>query len=149
MREIRTSGLMSGERKRAAHAPRLSSTLPVRAEMVASVLDYPWSSARAHAGLTPAPEWLDHRAWAERYPAPKWREILGLGFRLSGDLDRLREATRTGRPFGSKDFVAELEAKLERNLEPQKRGRKPKSMTNAASPGESSGDRLPDGFEKG
>lgn len=71
---------------------------PVRAEMVASVLDYPWSSARAHAGRTRPPEWLDHRAWADRYPAPKWREVLGLDFRLSGDLDKLREATRTGRP---------------------------------------------------
>ncbi|MCW5966817.1 MAG: hypothetical protein KIT83_22445 [Bryobacterales bacterium] len=149
MREIRTSGLMSGERKRALHAPRLSSTLPVRAGMVASVLDCPWSSARAHTGLTPAPEWLDHRAWAERYPAPKWREILGLGLRFSGDLDRLCEATRTGRPFGSKDFVAELEAKLERNLVPQKRGRKPKPKTHAASPGESPRHRLPDAVEKG
>jgi putative transposase len=133
----------------AAYAMRYVEFNPVRAEMVASVLDYPWSSARAHAGLTPAPEWLDHRAWAERYPAPKWREILGLGFRFSGDLDRLREATRTGRPFGSKDFVAELEAKLERNLDPQKRGRKPKPKTHAASPGESPGHRLPDAAEKG
>lgn len=103
-------------------------------EMVASVLHYPWSSARAHARLTPAPEWLDHRAWADRYPALKWREVLGLGVHLSGGLDKLREATRTGRPFDSKDFVAELEAKLERNLVPPKRGRKPKSATAAASP---------------
>ena len=72
-----------------------------------------------------------------------------MGFRLSGDLDRLREATRTGRPFGSKDFVAELKVKLEGNLDPQKPGRKPKPKTNAASPGKSQGDRLPNGFEKG
>jgi hypothetical protein len=81
--------------------------------------------------------------WADRYPPPKWCEILGLGFRLSGDLDRLREATRTGRPFGSKDFVAELEAKLERNLEPQKRGREPRLKATAAAQGESPGDWLP------
>ena len=31
-----------------------------------------------------------------------------------------------GTSFGSKDFVTELEAKLERILDPQKRGRKPK-----------------------
>ena len=117
--------------------------------MVASVLEYPWSSARAHAGLSPPPEWLDHRAWAVRYPAPKWREILGLGFRLSGDLDRLREATRTGRPFGGKDFVAELEAKMEQNLEPQKRGRKPKPAALAATASARPMDRLPDGAEKG
>ncbi|MCC6265042.1 MAG: transposase [Bryobacterales bacterium] len=41
-------------------------------------------------------------------------------------LDRRREATRDGRPFGGKDFATDLEAKLERVLEPQKRGRKPK-----------------------
>ena len=58
--------------------------------------------------------------------------MLGLGFRQSGDLDRLREATRNSRPFGSKDFVAELEAKLERALKPQKRGRKPKNSDDVA-----------------
>ncbi|MDZ7640060.1 MAG: hypothetical protein U5J83_17720 [Bryobacterales bacterium] len=96
---------------------------PVRAEMVESVLDYPWSSAQAHSGLIAAPEWLETRDWQERYPPMKWKEVLGLGFRHSGDLDRLREATRTGRPFGTDDFVAELEAKLDRNLFPQKPGR--------------------------
>ena len=48
MREIRKSGLMSGERKRALHAPRLSSTLPVRARMARKATDWRWSSARAH-----------------------------------------------------------------------------------------------------
>jgi len=101
---------------------------PVRAEMVESVLDYPWSSARAHVGLEAAPDCLgaNDNDWAARYPADKWRQVLGLGFRLSGDLDRLREATRTGRPFGAPDFVAELETKLNRALLPQKRGPKPK-----------------------
>ena len=129
MREIPTSGLMNGERKRALHAPRLSSTLPVRAEMVESVLDYPWSSAQAHAGLIAAPEWLETRGWEDRYPPLRWKEVLGLGFRHSGDLDRLREATRTGRPFGTDDFVAELEAKLDRTLFPQKPGPKPKQAS--------------------
>lgn len=40
---------------------------------------------------------------------------------------RLRQTTRTGRPFGAPDFVAELEAKLDRTLHPRKRGRKPKT----------------------
>ena len=46
----------------AAYAMRFVEFNSVRAEMGASLLDYPWSSARAHAGLAPAPEWLDHRA---------------------------------------------------------------------------------------
>ena len=110
---------------------------PVRAEMVASVLDYPWSSARAHAGTEVAPDWLDAKGWTAHYSTERWREVLGLGFRLSGDLDRLREATRTGRPLGAPDFVAELEEKLERTLTPCKRG--PKSAkakpTASAAPG--------------
>ena len=47
MREIRKSGLMSGERKRALLVPRLSSTLPVRAKMAKKAKDWRWSSARA------------------------------------------------------------------------------------------------------
>jgi hypothetical protein len=93
--------------------------------MGSPVLDYPWSSARVHAGLEALPDWLRAEDWAVRYPADKWQQVLGLGFRLSGDLDRLREATRTGRPYGAPDFVAELEGKMNRVLLPQKRGRKP------------------------
>jgi hypothetical protein len=47
------------------------------------------------------------------------------------------------------DFVAELEGKLERNLDPQKRGRKPKLNATAAAQGESSQSRLADGLAKG
>lgn len=109
----------------AAYAMRYVEFNPVRAEMVESVLDYEWSSARAHSGVAPTPTPLSLDAWASQYPAAKWKEVLGLGFRHSGDLDRLREATRTGRPFGTPDFVAELEAKLARTLFPQKPGPKP------------------------
>lgn len=98
---------------------------PVRAGMVESVLDYAWSIAMAHVGLDAASPRNGSEDWAARYPPEKWREVLGLGFRLSGDLDRLRKATRTGRPFGAPDFVAELVAKLDRALLPQKRGPKP------------------------
>ncbi|MCC7341107.1 MAG: hypothetical protein IT170_08475 [Bryobacterales bacterium] len=110
----------------AAYAMRYVEFNPVRAGMAASVLDSPWSSARVHAGLASAPEWLEHRAWAGSGPSPKGRETPGLGFRESGDRDRLREATRNGRPFGRKGFVTGLEAKLERVLEPRTCGRKPK-----------------------
>lgn len=109
----------------AAYALRYVEFNPVQAEMVATVLDYPWSSARVHAGLETPPDWLAAADWAVRYPTDKWRQVLGLGFRLSGDPHRLREATRTGRPYGTPDFVTELEGKMNRVLSPQKRGRKP------------------------
>jgi putative transposase len=112
-----------------AYAMRYVEFNPVRAERVESVLDYPWCSAQAHAGLIAAHDWLKTRDGEERYPPRKGKEVLGLGFRYSGDLDRLREATRTGRPFGADDFVAEREAKLDRNFLPQKPGPKPKEAS--------------------
>ena len=111
----------------AAYAMRYVEFNPVRAGMVESVLDYPWSSARAHCGLDALSAQLNLSDWHRRYSAQQWTAVLGLGFRHSGDLDRLRQATRTGRPFGTPDFVAELEEKLERTLHPKKRGRKPKA----------------------
>lgn len=92
-----------------AYAMRYVESNSVRAGMVECVLDYEWSSARAHAGLEEPPRWLDVKEWGRRYPLERWKEVLGLGFRASGDLDRLRSATRTGRPYGSDDFVMELE----------------------------------------
>ena len=118
----------------AAYAMRYVEFNPVRAAMVESVLDYPWSSARPHCGLDGAPDQLDLSGWQRLYSAQQWTEVLGLGFRLCGDLDRLRRATRTGRPLGTPDFVAELEERLERTLHPQKRGRKPKGEQESAQP---------------
>lgn len=135
----------------AAYAMRYVEYNPVRAGMVESVLDYEWSSARAHtataAGLEA--EDIDVTGWTARYSPEKWKEVLGLGFRESGDLDRLREATRTGRPFGAPDFVAELEAKMERNLAPQKRGRKRKEKAEAASAGGNQTETIARKLEKG
>ena len=118
----------------AAYAMRCVEYNPVRAGMVESVLDSPWSSARAHRGMEAPPAQLDLSGWQLRYPPDQWAEVLGLGFRHSGDLDRPREAMRTGRPIGAPGFVAELEAKLERTLHPRKRGRKPKAEAEAPHP---------------
>ncbi len=77
---------------------------------------------------------LDLSGWQLRYPSDQWAEVLGPGFGDSGDLDRPREAMRTGRPFGASGFVAELEAKMERTLYPRERGRKPKAEAEAPHP---------------
>ncbi|MCL4782912.1 MAG: transposase [Bryobacterales bacterium] len=115
----------------AAYAMRYVECNAVRAGMVESVLGSPWSSARAHRGMEAPPGQIDLSGWQLRYPLDQWAEVLGPGFRHSGDLDRPREATRTGRPFGASGFVAELEAKLERTPHPRKRGRKPKAEAEA------------------
>jgi len=44
----------------------------------------------------------------------------------------LRRAELIGRPLGSPDFVAAVEARLGRRLAPGKRGRKPKGAAEAA-----------------
>ena len=106
-----------------AQAMRYVELNPVRAEITASPLDYQWSSARAHCGLESPPTWLDTAQWSARYSPQQWQEVLALDFRLAGDLDRLRQATRTGRPFGANTFIAELEDKLDRRLFVAKRGR--------------------------
>lgn len=100
--------------------------------MTRSALDDSWPGAQAHAGLVTAPEWLGMRGWEDLCPPSQRKEVPGLGFRLLGDLDRLREATRTGWPFSADDFVAELEAKLGRSLFPQTPGPKPKEKPQEA-----------------
>ena len=42
------------------------------------------------------------------------------------DVARIRTTTRTGRPCGGKQFLAQLESLLGRAMHPNKRGRKPK-----------------------
>ncbi|MCW5962514.1 MAG: transposase [Bryobacterales bacterium] len=96
---------------------------PVRAGMVDSAVDYPWSSARSHAGLDPFPAWLNPAPWAYSHTSTQWADILEVGFRNHGQLERIRHALASGRPVGSEDFIDELEARLGRSLRPSKGGR--------------------------
>jgi putative transposase len=92
---------------------------PVRAGLAPQATEYRWSSARAHAGLQPAPDWLSMPWFTHRHSTEGWQEVLRVGFREHGELERLREALRTGRPLGSDDFIDELERKLGRTLRPK------------------------------
>jgi putative transposase len=94
---------------------------PVRARLVDEATDYPWSSARTHAGLQP-----DLLLDPERpFPGPigDWAAWLRAGLEEQ-TAERLRLNTSTGRPTGSDGFVRELEARLGRRLRPRKRGPK-------------------------
>lgn len=92
---------------------------PVRAGLVRSATDYPWSSARAHSGLEADPL-LDP---GRPYPGPigDWAAWLSAGLEEQ-TVDRLRRNTSTGRPTGSDNFVRQLEIRLGRRLRPRKRG---------------------------
>ena len=71
MREIRTSGLMSGERKRALLVPRLSSTLPVAAGLADRAVDWPWSSAQAHCTGHDPDDLLTFDHWQHLFGNPE------------------------------------------------------------------------------
>ena len=60
----------------AAYAMRYVEFNPIRAEIVASVLDYPRSSAREHAGTETAPDWLALKGWTAHCSTERWREVL-------------------------------------------------------------------------
>lgn len=88
--------------------------------MVERVEDYPYSSAHAHvSGSKDAVlgEDLFGKEQREDYILLLRTDIFGK------DLERLRYATKTGRPFGNEGFVVEMEGKLERRLMQMPRGR--------------------------
>ena len=96
---------------------------PVRAGMVSRAQDYLWSSAAAHCGLRndpllsgACPFLSEIRDWSEWLKLPE-DESVG---------DAIRNHTQTGRPLGPKEFVLQLERQVNRDLRPQKRGRKRK-----------------------
>jgi REP-associated tyrosine transposase len=100
---------------------------PVRAGLVRRADDWPWSSARAHLAEASSDDerLLDLTPWRDRYGAARWREALESSVSDVALRDRIREATRTGRPLGSAEFVDSLECALKRRLRPAKPGPKP------------------------
>jgi putative transposase len=105
-------------------AARYVALNPVRANLVKQARDWPWSSVRAHlerrddALVTVAP-------LLERYG--DFAQILD----EAGEADEARWAAlhrseTTGRPVGSKEWLAELERSSGRQLAPRKRGPKRK-----------------------
>jgi putative transposase len=88
---------------------------PVRARMVRSAVDYPWSSARAHAGLAPRLI-LDP---GSPFPGPisGWESWLGAGLEEQTER-KLRENTACGRPTGSELFAAEIKSRQDARVRP-------------------------------
>lgn len=106
---------------------------PVRARIVRLAERYPWSTAAAHCGVarprSDAPA-IAATAWLRRYPPAKWQRML----REPDDeaiVERLRAATRTGRPAATDSILSKLETKLNRRLRALPRGRPPKTPAKA------------------
>jgi putative transposase len=97
---------------------------PVHAHLVRRAVEYRWSSARAHTGLGQADIPLLDSLFCRDYANDDWLRVLDTDVYEESLVRRLREATKTGRPFGDKAFVQRLEADLARQLLPRKRGPK-------------------------
>jgi putative transposase len=109
------------DERHAIAAARYLAFNPVRARLVARPEDWPYSSARAHLGLTD-----DGLTKPDGFGAPDWIGLLRSDARLEL-ARRLQLYTRTGRPLGSEQFVTAMEARAGRVLRPRKRG--PKQRT--------------------
>jgi putative transposase len=95
---------------------------PVRAGMVPEPMQWQWSSAAAHCGRSLADPVLDLNHWQKRWTVAEWTEYLAAR-ETEDDVAMLRQYTHTGRPLGSKEFVADLERSTLRALAPRTAGR--------------------------
>jgi putative transposase len=108
------------DERRLLAAARYVELNPVRAGLVRRAQDYAWSSAAAHlAGRDDA--LVRVRPMLEL--VPDWRSFLRTDASKE-ETDLLRRHERTGRPLGSRAFVAKVSKKLNRNLWPKQAGRK-------------------------
>ncbi|RME33562.1 MAG: transposase [Gammaproteobacteria bacterium] len=107
---------------------------PVRARMVASPADYPWSSYACHAGLREMPEWLDTPpAYEELGSSARDRTAKYRAFVSAGVPEQERklivEAVQRGHLTGNGRFVEEVEQIIGRRIEQRRRGRPSRRQT--------------------
>lgn len=92
---------------------------PVRAGMVTAAEEYPWSSARAHCGLSGPGILAPGRPFPGR--VTDWKSWLEVGDESRDE--ELRTAARTGRPVANAELLDQLESELGRSLRSRPRGR--------------------------
>lgn len=95
---------------------------PVRAGMVASAWDHPWSSAAFHTGRVDVDPLVTDRTLLGLIT--DWDGYLAGG--MAEELDRIRMATRTGRPAGDEEFADKVANVTGRDLRKGKPGRQKK-----------------------
>ena len=96
---------------------------PVRAGLVAAAEQYRWSSARGRLGMAEPCLPLELRMWREEYGPERWLAVLRTGVRDEAAAERLREATRRGRPLVSEEVLSHIEERLGRKIRVGRRGR--------------------------
>lgn len=100
---------------------------PVRAGVVSSPDDYPWSSYPHHVGVKPDPVITDHPVFWRLGNTPfdreaSYRQLLGQDLPRQ-DIDQITDATLKGWPLGSDTFKLGLSKVTSRRVSPAKRGR--------------------------
>jgi len=88
---------------------------PVRAGLVQSPLEYPWSSARSHFRGNDDLDLLDLKFWSEFSQGIEWVEILEEEEPYDR-LDSIRKCTQSGFPLGNESFIQSVESRLGRKL---------------------------------
>ena len=96
---------------------------PVRAGLTEKAGDWPWSSTRAHIGGK-GNAYVDVAPALER--VGDFATFLAEPFDEALTYAALRRAESVGRPVGSKEWLANMEARTGLTLAPGKRGPKPK-----------------------
>ena len=66
--------------------------------------DWLWSSAQAHTGGPDRTNLLDLAEWRSAFAVETWRDVLDHGVADAAMMERIREATRTGRPAATASF---------------------------------------------
>jgi putative transposase len=94
----------------------------VRAGLVDRPEDYPWSSAASHI-YKKSDILINYRPLVEKIHS--WKDFLNEAI-CKETQEQLQKHERTGRPLGSKDFLARLENITGRELRPKKPGPKKK-----------------------
>ena len=99
---------------------------PIRAGLADKVEQYPWSSASAH--IKGRDDQLV-KVSPLRNMVGGWRAFLAADISAQ-EVEKLRRHERTGRPLGNDGFITKLEKTLNRRLQKQKPGPKPKKGNN-------------------
>jgi putative transposase len=93
---------------------------PLKAGLAASAELYRWSSAKAHITGTNDPL-LDATPWLPPEEQSAYAEFVRYEDEVADNA--IRQSTRTGRPYGTGQFIDQLEFKLNQSLRPKKPGR--------------------------
>ena len=101
---------------------------PVRAGLAREAVLYPWSSAAAHLRGSDPRGLLSLTDWRKCWTPEEWRMILTSG---RDEASAIRDATFSGRPFGSDDFIGRLEEHVGRCLRRGLPGRPRRELAHA------------------